>query len=130
MFALAHERRHKVLLVTLSGVLTSEDLAAMDAALLSAVGRHRVSALLFDLTGTTAVAVPRSKLAQRAQQPPLDPAIKRVVAAPAGELYEIVRAIGEQQIMFGISEPVIVHSLEEASAALGLDAQPLFEVAE
>jgi len=111
-------------------VVTSEDLAAMDAALLSAVGRHRISALLIELTGTTAVAVPQSKLAQRAQRPPLDPDIKRVVAAPAGELYEIVRGMAKHQVMFGIAETVIVHSLGEASTALGLDAQPLFEALE
>src|SRR6185312_16852882 len=61
MLALHYERRHKVLAITVAGVLSSEDLADPDRVVLRFLaGREGVRGL-YDLSAVDAVAVPVSR---------------------------------------------------------------------
>lgn len=80
---------------------------------------------LYDFTAVEAVAVPASKVIQRGHAPPIIPEM-RVVVAPRRTGEEFAVAIREYQRLAGHREPLIVPTMAEAYALLGLD-DPVFE---
>jgi hypothetical protein len=130
MFTLSFDRTHKVLLARFTGIFTSEDMASLDAALIHFFSHedqaHRKQVRgLYDLSAVEAVAVPASKVAERARQPPIVPGL-RVVVAPcnaAGDFGDVYR---RHQRIAADTEPMVVPTLEDAYALLGL-ADPRFE---
>jgi hypothetical protein len=125
MLTLLFERQHRVLLARVSGVLSSEDFEAHDRAVLTFLGREGAVRGLYDFTAVEAVAVPASKVVQRGQTPPIIPEM-RVVVAPRRTGEEFAQAIREYQRLAGYREPLIVPTMTEAYALLGLD-DPVFE---
>lgn len=125
MFTLWFERRHRVLMVRMSGVMSSQDFDTHDQAVLAFLASEGNDVRgLYDFSGVDAVAVPASKVMQRGQVPSI--ISERVVVAPRAAGEEYARAIREQQRLAGHREPIIVPTLGEAYSLLGLD-NPQFE---
>ncbi|MBS0540042.1 MAG: hypothetical protein JSR47_14850 [Proteobacteria bacterium] len=125
MLTLRYERRHKVLAVTFTGVMSSEELAEHDRLLLHFLaGRDGVRGL-YDLTAVEALAVPVSRINQRGQRPSMFHDL-RVVVAPGGAGLTFTRTISDQFRAAGHSEPVLVDTMAQAYALLGL-VDPQFE---
>lgn len=124
MFTLWFERRHRVLMVRISGVMSSQDFDTHDQSVLAFLAREGSVRGLYDFSGVDAVAVPASKVVQRGQAPSI--ITERVVVAPRSAGEEYARAIREQQRLAGHREPMIVPTLGEAYALLGLE-NPQFE---
>src|SRR3954471_1645495 len=114
MFTLAYETRHKVLLARFTGVFSSEDVAALDRAVIEFTARHGAVHGLLDFTGLEATTVPMSKLLQRAQQPPISPGYKRIFVVSETQGHEGVREFASQQAVAGVERPQIVSTLDEA----------------
>jgi hypothetical protein len=126
MLSLAFDRKHRVLLVTVSGIFASEDLDEFDRKMLDFVAREGTVRTIIDYKSVQAMAVPETRLAQRAQQPLLLP--DRILVAP-GELGATARAYGLLQQQAGRKQAAVVEVLEEAFALLGL-RNPRFEPVE
>ena len=118
MFTLAFDRRQKILLARVSGVLSSGDITALDDAVLRFTARHGPSHGVMDFTSVSTVAVPIAKLLQHGQQLTGDRGYKRVVVMSNGELRTLARTAAR--------EPAIVSSIDEALRQLGATS-PSFE---
>ena len=124
MFSLSFERRHRVLMVRVTGVLSSQDFDIHDRAVLAFLAREGIVRGLYDFSGVDAVAVPASRIVQRGQAPSI--IADRVVVAPRAAGEDFARSIREQQQLAGHREPIIVPTLGEAYLLLELD-NPQFE---
>ncbi len=113
MFTLAFDRRHRILLARVSGVVGSGDVAAMDGAIQRFTARHGPTHDLMDFTAVSTVSVPIGKLVP----PPANGGYKRIVVA-SGRLVELART--------GAPRSVIVPSIDEALRQLGA-TDPSFE---
>ena len=126
MFALFFEPRHRVLMVRVTGLFSSQDIETHDRAALSFLAREVGEVRgIYDLSAVETVAVPSSKAVQRGQAPSII-ATRVVVVAPHGAAAEFVRIVREQQRLAGHREPILVATLEEAYLALEL-TDPHFE---
>ena len=130
MLELSIERRHRVLKLSFAGDFTVDDLDAIDGAILRFMGGEGRELdgvrCLYDLTAVTALAVPSSRFAVRAQVPPLLPFGRVVVPfaeAPPdfGSSYKRMAGVTAHQ------QPLVVPSLEDAYARLGIRDTPRFE---
>jgi hypothetical protein len=133
MFTLSFDRASEVLLVRFTGVFTIEDFANLDPALahfLSNQGQPHGDRVrgLYDLSAVEAMAVPQSKVAERASQPPIVRRL-RVVVAPRNAGEDFGHTYRLHQRLAADSEPVIVPTLEAAYELLGL-SDPTFESVE
>jgi hypothetical protein len=126
MFTLAYDERYKAVLVRFTGVFSSEDVAALDAAGFEFTARKGPSHWLLDFTAVESVALPMSKLMLRGRQPPISPGHERVYIVQSPQTLEMARAFNAQQALAGSSGLHIVTTLEEACALLGLD-DPRFD---
>jgi hypothetical protein len=126
MLSFAFDRKHRVVLVTISSIFTSEDLDDFDRAMLDFVAREGRVRAIIDYTAVTALAVPETRLTQRAQQPLIVP--DRILVAPR-ELGDTARAYGLRQREAGKQHAPVVETIEEAYASLGLK-NPRFEPVE
>ena len=126
MFTLAFDRRHNVLRARFTGVLSSQDVAELDEAVIAFTAREGPSHGLIDFSELEAVSVPTSRLVQRAQQPPFSPGHKRVfvVSPPA---LELARTFAGHQAAAGLGNVDIVTTLAEAYRILRLPKVPRFE---
>lgn len=128
MISLSFDRRHRVLMVRVEGVLSSQDLEAHDRLVLRFLGRKGLVRAIHDLSLVTALALPLSRVRQRGQQPPILP--ERVAVAPQGGAgREYIDTVNEQRRQAGHREYRLVETLDEAFALLGLD-DPQFEPVE
>lgn len=126
MLGLFYERRHNVVLVRLSGVMSSEDIAEHDRALLNFLaGREGVRGL-YDFSSVDTLAVPISKINQRGQRPSMIDGMRVLVAAPGAVGLDFAVRIADQLRAAGHREPLIVETLADAYRALELD-NPQFE---
>jgi hypothetical protein len=123
MLSLAFDRKHRVLLATVSGIFTSDDLDEFDRAVLDFVAREGRVWAIIDYTPVLALAVPGTRLTQRVQQPLVLP--DRILVAPR-DLGDTARAYSLQQGEAGMKQPTVVETIEEAYALLGL-RNPRFE---
>jgi len=126
VLALHYERRHKVLAITVAGVLSSEDLADHDRVVLRFLaGREGVRGL-YDLSAVDAVAVPVSRINQRGQRPTIIDGV-RVMVAPGGSAGLVfIRSMADQLRAAGHREPLIAETLADAYRLLDL-VDPRFE---
>jgi hypothetical protein len=128
MLKLAFDRKNRVLRVTASGIFASEDLEAVDHAVIEFIAHEGQVRSIYDYSAVEAFAVPQSRILQRAQQPAIVREERVMVSSPAaGD--EAMRAYGRYQREAGEKEPLIVDSLEEAYAVLRL-RNPQFEPVE
>jgi hypothetical protein len=124
MFSLWFDRANEVVLARFTGVFTTEDFTNYDAAMIhflgarSQRGADRVRTLC-DFSAIEAIAVPKSRLAEQGSRPPIVRQL-RVVVAPAVVGADFGHSYREQQRTVHGTEPVIVSSLQEAYAVLGL----------
>ena len=126
MLALFYDRRHKVVLTRVSGVLSSEDIAEHDRALLNfLVGKDGVRGL-YDLTAVDALAVPISKINQRGQRPAIIGGMRVVVAPPGAAGRDFATRMADQLRGAGHREPSIVGALADAYQLLELE-DPQFD---
>jgi hypothetical protein len=126
MFTIFYERHHRVLMVTISGVLSSEDIDMHDRVVLRFLaGKDGVRAI-YDLSRVETLAIPASKIAQRGQRPAIVTGQRVVVSSSTGGA-EFVRIIADEQRTAGLAEPTVVPTLERAYALLGLDKDAAFE---
>jgi hypothetical protein len=128
MLNLAFDRKNRILRVTVSGIFASEDLDALDHAVLEFVGREGQVRSIYDFTGVEAFAVPQSRMLLRAQQPAIV-SEQRVLVAPPVVGVEASQAFSRHQREVGQRELVIVADLEEAYTVLRL-RNPQFEPVE
>lgn len=105
MFALAFDRRHKILLTCFNGIFNSTDIVELDAAVIKFTADHGPVHGILDFSGVAAVSVPPSK-----RQPAISPTYKRIIVANSAELSQATRTFATEQGAAGISEPVIVSS--------------------
>ena len=129
MFTLAFERTHRVLLARFAGIISSEDIEALDRAAIGFVAREGSVRGLLDFSGVEAVAAPQTFFAARER--PLQFALgqERVIVAPHLQAYELARAFASQQRDFDNIEPRVVPSLWDAYRLLSLD-RPNFQSAQ
>jgi hypothetical protein len=128
MLILAYDRKSRILRVSISGIFASDDMDALDNAVVEFVANHGpVRAGIFDYSQVEAIAVPDSRLAERAQQP--HAIQQRVVVASRSSGGERARTYGRFRREAGQREHTIVASLEEAYEVLGL-RNPRFEPVE
>ncbi len=126
MLALHYERRHKVLAISIAGVLSSEDIADHDRLVLRFLaGREGVRGL-YDLSKVEVLAIPVSKIDQRGQRPPIIDGARIVVAPPGTAGRDFIRTITAQLQAAGHREPVVVETLAEAYRLLDIE-DPRFE---
>jgi hypothetical protein len=107
MFTLAFDRRHKILLTRVSGVVSSGDVTAMDDAVQHFTARHGPAHGVVDFSAVSTVAVPIGRLVHRA---PNRAGYKQVVVARS-EWADLARR--------ATREPLVVASVDEAMRTLG-----------
>jgi len=127
VFTLSFDRQARVLMASVSGVFSSDDIAGLDAAVPRFVSREGPVRGILDFTDATALAVSNSRIAARGQKPAMVEAL--LIVAPQPEFNSLGRAFGQYQRMAGTAEPKVVGTLEEAYAILGI-VDPQFEPVE
>ena len=126
MLSLFYERRHNVVMTEVAGVLSSEDIAEHDRALLDFLPGKEGIRGLYDFSKVEALAVPISKINQRGQRPAIIEGMRVVVAPPGAAGLDFAERISEQLRMAGHREPTIVATLDDAYRLLALD-DPQFD---
>ena len=127
MLSVAFDGQNRVLRITVTGIFASDDLEELDRIVIEFLARHGPVRGIFDYTNVEAFGVPESRLAQRAQQPPIPP--ERVYVASRLTGGEGARVFGRYQRDAGQKEAALAATLEEAYALLGL-RNPRFEPVE
>lgn len=125
MLSLAFDRKNRVLRVTVSGIFASDEMEELDRVVIGFIARHGQMRGIYDYTDVEAMAVPDSRLIQRAQQPAIM-RDQRVIVASRVLGGEGARAYGRYQREAGEKEAAVVDTLEAAYGLLGLD-NPRFE---
>jgi len=125
MLSLAFDRKNRVLRVTVSGIFASDEMAELDSVVIGFIARHGQVRGIYDYTDVEAVAVPDTRLIQRAQQPAIM-RDQRVIVASRVLGGESARAYGRYQREAGEKEAAVVETLEAAYRLLELD-NPRFE---
>ena len=127
MLKLAFDRKNRVLQITISGIFGSEDMDELDNVLVEFVARRGMVRGIFDYSDVDAIAVPDSRMAQRAQQP--SAIEQRVIVASRVMRGERIRIYASYRREAGQTQAVIVDSLAEAYDFLDL-RNPRFEPVE
>lgn len=128
MFTLLYDRTHRILMAKLAGVFSSEDAQEMDAALIRFMSRAEAPGEIrgiFDYHEVEAMAVPRSRMIERAAQPPIIRSTRVLVAYPnAPEDFGLTfRQLQAQEFNVRVE---IVRDPEDAYRVLGIE-EPAFE---
>ena len=125
MLSLAFDRKNRVLRITVSGIFASDEMEELDRVVIGFIARHGQMRGIYDYTDVEAIAVPQTRLVQRAQQPAIM-RDQRVIVASRVLGGEGARAYGRYQREAGEKEAAVVDTLEAAYGLLGLD-NPRFE---
>jgi hypothetical protein len=129
MFTLSFERLRRVLCLKFTGLLTNEDLDAIDPALVCVAGAQSAASpavrCLYDMSEIQAIAVPQSRFIERASKPAIGDLMRIVVAPPwAGEGFGA--SYCSARSMWSYAQPIIVATLADAYALLDI-VVPCFE---
>src|SRR5258708_34525818 len=133
MLTLLFDRASEVLSARFTGIFTTDDFGRLDAALIHFLSGEdqpfadRVRGI-YDLSAVEAIAVPQSRAAEQASRPPIVRGL-RVVVAPRDAGDDFGHTFRRHQRMAVDSEPMIVATLAQAYALLGLE-NPNFEPVE
>lgn len=128
MMTLAFDRSNRVLRVIVSGIFASTDMEEIDRTVISFLAREGSVRSIYDYSEIEAVALPHSRLVQRAQQPAIV-RDQRVIVASRILGGDGARTYGRYQREAGEKDPAVVDSLEDAYVFLGLN-EPQFEPVE
>jgi len=125
-YSLHFDSGHRVLLITIGGVLTrAEYLAGYDAGM-EFLARHGPCSLISDYTGVERIDTPPGFAREISELRPLvPPGTKRVIVAPQPAIYGSARMASTLREGTG-SEIVVYRTLAEACAGLGI-ASPDFQ---
>jgi hypothetical protein len=115
------------LLVRFSDVLTFQDYADVDRAIIEFASRRGHADIIYDFSKTTAVAVPQGGFAFWRQQPPISVDCNRIFVAPRDDLHEEALEIARQQVQLGFRRPHVTKSIDEAFQLLQI-GKPFFEL--
>lgn len=123
MFTLLLDRPHRVLMARLSGICSSEDLQEMDVAQIRYLSQDPdpdTVRAIYDYHLVDAMAAPRTRIAERAAQPPVIRGPRVLVAYPTAphDFGVTFNRIQIERFKHGIA---VVRTLPEAFALLGLD---------
>ena len=66
MLSLAFDRKNRVLRITVSGIFASDEMEELDRVVIGFIARHGQMRGIYDYTDVEAMAVPDSRLIQRA----------------------------------------------------------------
>jgi hypothetical protein len=126
-FTLLVEERSRVLLARWGRSFTREGLQALFAAIRPFAATHGDWAGIIDFSQVDDIGIDVAFARALGQRPRVLPGARRVLVAPQPQLFGMLRLYGLHQA--GISdEPMVVRTLEEAYAQLGLrdpDFRPL-----
>ena len=129
MFTLLFDAREKVMLTRYTGVLSSEDIAALDEYVRGFVAREGFYVRsIFDLTGVEVFAILRPQLFKRGRKLRINPGQDRVFVTPQHEIHELYREYAQGQLDVGNGKMMVVKCLDEALRLLRLhdpDFQPV-----
>jgi len=132
-FKLAFERTHRVLKAKAEGVIATQDLLDLDIALIAFLAREESADRpsirgLYDFSEVAAIAVPQTKAAERGS---LSSILRghRVMVQSRTLACGVVDTYMQSRRLTGDNHLVVVDSLDEANALLGMNA-PSFEVIE
>jgi DNA-binding transcriptional MerR regulator len=117
------DQRHNVTLVSFSGEFGIDTIARLDHAGKLLVQAEGPTHFLLDFSGIERVSMPESAIADRGRRPPLCTGYRRVIVAPQPEIFGLYRLFAAKA---GLNAPVIVRSIGEALAHLGL-RRPVFK---
>src|SRR4029450_4551926 len=128
-FLLAFERTHRVLKAKAEGVIATQDLLDLDIALIAFLAREETADRpsirgLYDFSEVAALAVPQTKAAERGRLPPVLRG-HRVMVQSQTLACSLVETFVQSQRLAGDNHLVVVNSLDEANALLGLNAPNL-----
>jgi hypothetical protein len=123
-FQLLFDIGRRVLLVRFEGHVTEAALRDMSATTRRLVERQGASDAIVDFTGITRFDVSAEFVRSLAQARPVMEDFRRVLVAPADDVFGTLRMFGVHQVLVG-NVPVVVRSLDRAYEVLGLD-QPVF----
>jgi hypothetical protein len=130
-FLLAFERTHRVLRAKAAGVIATQDLLALDVALIAFLAREEAAdgppiRGLYDFSEIAAIAVPQTMAAERGSRAAMLRGQRVMVQSQTLEC-SLVETFVQSQRLAGDNLLAVVDSLDEAHALLGLNA-PHFEV--
>ncbi|HYC63773.1 MAG TPA: hypothetical protein VEC14_03495 [Reyranellaceae bacterium] len=134
MYSLFVDRSQKVLQVRISGVLTEQVMAEIDAGVrtfLRAEGPHR---RIMDLSAVSELDVPMAMLENRARHVPVSPEVTpaRAYIAPTPYLFAMCRMFTSYQAACGAPPTEVFRTFDEACAWLRIrwpDLQPVESIA-
>lgn len=96
MFTLSFEHLRRVLCLKFTGLLTNEDLDAIDPALVCVAGAQSVASpavrCLYDMSEIQAIAVPQSRFIERASKPAIGD-LTRIVVATLADAYALLDVV-------------------------------------
>lgn len=120
------ERERRVLLARISGVFDGQSSDALDDTVARFAATEKGLSAVYDFSGIEQVAIPASRMAERARQPPVVDGRRLIVASRAmGGV--MARSFSELQANAGKRAPMVVRNLEEAYVVLGLNYRARFE---
>lgn len=128
MHQLSFDSDHRLLMARLSGVFGSEELAGLDAALVLFLSRQPQPESvrgLVDFRDVVAIALPESKIIERARRPPIVKG-QRVMVAPACRRDSFGALFRAHQNLATGRDLTVVNTIEEAFAIFDATA-PHFE---
>lgn len=126
MFTIARDRTRNITLARFEGEFAPDVIGQLDHAgelLVEAMGPTH---FLFDFTGIDCVSMPDATIAERGRRAPLCAGYQRVVVAPQPEIFGLYLVFAAKQRDVGSSAPIMVRSMKEALARLGV-RRPAFE---
>ena len=123
MLTLLLHRPAMILMTRFLGMFVSEDIATIDAFVPRFVQSEGPVRGILDFTQVTVVAVPLTKFVERARKPELVPGRQRIIVAPNPTMFGLGRMFQNYQELSGNTGPRVVHSLDEAYAAMGVIGQ-------
>jgi hypothetical protein len=114
----------KVLRLTFSGSLTTDDVDAIDPLIARVMVErncvHQGVRTLYDMRALEALAVPSSRFAERAGLPPIGKLTRVVVAPPWANGGDFGRSYRDAQAVYSHSQPTIVPTLLDAYRLLSV----------
>jgi hypothetical protein len=125
VFSIAVDRTHTVLLVTLTGSLTPDDLRQLDMLAKPLVGVRSLHTVIVDLRGICDVEVPLDQLTARAEAGPVLGPRKEVFVAASPLALGVGRHVSAHRERAGHGTIPIVPDLAEAYRVAGIDP-PVF----
>jgi hypothetical protein len=119
-YSLHFDGASRVLLVRFEGVVARQDLERLRADTGTFVVRHGSCDGIVDFTGVTRADLDASYLRALGGRPRVMVGSRRILVAPQPEMFGLTRMYGLQQSLITDNEPMVVHTLDEAYAHLGL----------